>query len=95
MELHIRHHLPMLVVGDTGTGKSFYAQNMLMRQLPVQEFVPAFITFSPHITAKQTQVCAVVINVVVPYLVKTRTYCAFSALLFSHINVLAAHCCKF
>jgi dynein heavy chain len=56
MELHIHHNMPMLLVGDTGTGKSFFVQNMLMNQLSEQEYVPAFITFTAQTTANQTQV---------------------------------------
>jgi dynein heavy chain len=58
MELHIRHNVSMLLVGETGTGKTFYVQNMLMYQLPKQEYVPAFITFTAQTTANQTQVCS-------------------------------------
>jgi dynein heavy chain len=56
MELHIRHNLPMLLVGDTGTGKTLYVQNMLRCQLPEQEYVSACITFTAQATANQTQV---------------------------------------
>ncbi|XP_021930622.1 dynein heavy chain 12, axonemal isoform X3 [Zootermopsis nevadensis] len=55
MELHIRHNHSMLMVGNTGTGKSFCVQNMLMHQLPEQKYIPALITFTAHTTANQTQ----------------------------------------
>jgi dynein heavy chain len=58
MELHIRHNVRMLLVGDTGTGKTFCAQDMLMRRLSEQEYVHAFVTFSARTTANQTQVCS-------------------------------------
>jgi dynein heavy chain len=62
MELHIRHNVAMLLVGDTGTGKTFYVQDMLMNRLSEQEYVPAFITFTPQTTANQAQVCGYAIN---------------------------------
>lgn len=44
----------MLLVGPTGTGKSFYIQNNLVKLDP-DEFIPTFITFTTQITAEQTQ----------------------------------------
>lgn len=55
LELHIKHNFPTLLVGSTGTGKSFYIQNLLMYKLSQDLFVPAFITFTASITANQTQ----------------------------------------
>lgn len=49
-----QHKMPMLLVGPTGTGKSFYIQNISMNKLS-EEFLPAFITFTVMITANQTQ----------------------------------------
>jgi dynein heavy chain len=66
MELHIRHHVPMLLVGDTGTGKTFCVQDMLMCRLLEQEYAPAFITFSAQTTANQTQVRSYMMNVNIP-----------------------------
>lgn len=45
----------MLLVGPTGTGKSFYTQNTLMNKLDPEAYHPAFITFTVMITANQTQ----------------------------------------
>jgi dynein heavy chain len=56
----------MLLVGDTGTGKTFCVQDMLMCRLAEQEYVTAFIIFSVHTTANQTQVCSYMINVQIP-----------------------------
>ncbi|XP_069675994.1 dynein axonemal heavy chain 7 isoform X3 [Periplaneta americana] len=57
MKLHIQHNFPMLLVGETGTGKSFCVQNMLMYELSEDEhrYVPAFITFATRTTANQAQ----------------------------------------
>jgi dynein heavy chain len=58
MELHICHNVPMLLVGEQGTGKTFSAQDMLMCRLSEQDYVSAFVTFSAQTTANQAQVCA-------------------------------------
>lgn len=46
--------MPMLLVGPTGTGKSFYTQITLMSQLP-PEYIPSFIAFTVTISANQCQ----------------------------------------
>ena len=56
MDLCIRHRRPLLMVGPTGTGKSAYVQDKLMRHLDPELFVPFFVTFSAQTTANQTQV---------------------------------------
>ncbi|XP_043194572.1 dynein axonemal heavy chain 12-like isoform X3 [Amphibalanus amphitrite] len=55
MDLCIRHRRPLLMVGPTGTGKSAYVQDKLMRHLDPEQFVPFFVTFSAQTTANQTQ----------------------------------------
>lgn len=55
INLHIKHNKPILIIGPTGTGKSFYTQNILMNQLDSEKFDSAFITFTVMITANQTQ----------------------------------------
>ena len=52
---HIKHKCPILFVGPTGTGKSFYMQDLLMNKLDQNVFEPAFVTFTVKITANQTQ----------------------------------------
>lgn len=52
---HIRYHKRFLLYGDTGTGKSFYINDLIMNKLGEEEYLPNFITFTPHITAAQTQ----------------------------------------
>ena len=66
MELHVRHNVPMLLVGDRGTGKTFCVQDMLMCRLLEQEYVPAFVTFNTQTTANQAQVCPYVVNAHIP-----------------------------
>ncbi|KAG5865749.1 hypothetical protein JTB14_010830 [Gonioctena quinquepunctata] len=55
IDMHIRHKKPVLLMGPTGTGKSFYIQDILMSQLDKEKYEPAFITFTVQITANQTQ----------------------------------------
>lgn len=52
--LHFKYQRPFLMVGPTGTGKSFYIQNNLMK-LPEDKFSPSFVTFTTQITANQVQ----------------------------------------
>jgi Sigma54-dependent transcription regulator containing an AAA-type ATPase domain and a DNA-binding domain len=56
MQWHIENNVPMLVVGPTGTGKSFYMQNMLMHKLSEDKYLPAFLTFTAQTSANLTQV---------------------------------------
>lgn len=55
IEMHINRNLPVLLVGPTGTGKTFYMQDLLMNILDQERFEPSFITFTVKITANQTQ----------------------------------------
>lgn len=86
MELHIRHNVPMLLVGDTGTGKSFYVWNMLMNQLSEQDYVPAFITFTAQTTANQTQVWQDTKDGQVSDLIARNRYPFFNPFSLSHTH---------
>lgn len=55
VDMHIRHKQRVLLMGPTGTGKSFYTQDILMNKLDKAKFEPGFITFTVQITCNQTQ----------------------------------------
>ena len=54
MELLIKHKKTFLLIGPTGTGKSFLIHNLLSNLS--SDFVPAFLTFTISTTANLTQV---------------------------------------
>ncbi|KAK5645095.1 hypothetical protein RI129_006395 [Pyrocoelia pectoralis] len=66
IELHIKYHLPVVLIGPTGTGKSYYMQDLLMNRLNQEMYEPAFVTFTVKISANQTQ------DLVVSKLLKRR-----------------------
>ncbi|XP_043259913.1 dynein axonemal heavy chain 7 isoform X2 [Colletes gigas] len=53
-KLLICHHKPVLVVGPTGTGKSVYIMEFLLKNDP-ETFKPMFVIFSAQTSANQTQ----------------------------------------
>nr|XP_012154186.1 PREDICTED: dynein heavy chain 12, axonemal isoform X1 [Megachile rotundata] len=53
--MHVRRRKRFLLYGETGTGKSFYIMDLMMNKLSEKEYLPNFITFTPNITAAQTQ----------------------------------------
>lgn len=52
--LHFKYQRPFLLVGPTGTGKTFYIQNNVMK-LSEDKYSPTFVTFTTQITASQVQ----------------------------------------
>lgn len=52
---HVQHRKPFLLYGRTGTGKSIYIKDLIMNKLSKKEYLPHFVTFTPDITAAQTQ----------------------------------------
>lgn len=55
IEIFISHRKPLLLIGPTGTGKSFYIKNYMMNKLSLDKYVPSFITFTIQISANFTQ----------------------------------------
>ena len=57
LEQLVTHGKPVMLVGDTGTGKTVYIKETLERKLNQDLFEPVTFTFSAKTTANQTQVC--------------------------------------
>lgn len=66
LKLHVKFNQPILLIGPTGTGKSFYVQNYLMNKIDMDRFTPGFITFTTTTSCNQTQ------DLVLSKLVKRR-----------------------
>ncbi|XP_015440426.1 PREDICTED: LOW QUALITY PROTEIN: dynein heavy chain 7, axonemal [Dufourea novaeangliae] len=54
-KLLICHHKPVLVVGPTGTGKSVYMMDFLLKKNDPDTYKPMFVIFSAQTTANQAQ----------------------------------------
>lgn len=55
LSMHIKYQRRFLVYGETGTGKSLYIKDLLTNKLDENKYLPNLITFTPKITAAQTQ----------------------------------------
>lgn len=52
---HMRHRKRFLLYGETGTGKSFYIQDVMMNKLDEEKFLPNLITFTAKTSAALAQ----------------------------------------
>ncbi|XP_044742040.1 dynein axonemal heavy chain 12 [Chrysoperla carnea] len=55
LKLHVKWKKRLLLIGPTGTGKTFYVQNFMMKKLKMDLYEPSFITFTVQISANQAQ----------------------------------------
>lgn len=55
LDMLLRHAKPLLLVGPTGTGKSVYAMQYLLKGIDTSVYTQLFINFSAQTSANQTQ----------------------------------------
>lgn len=52
---HLKHQRRFLLYGNTGTGKSFYIQDLMVNKIDTEVIIPNFITFTTRTTAASVQ----------------------------------------
>lgn len=55
LEMHIKYKKPMLLIGPSATGKSFYMQSYLLNKIDETRYEPDLLRFTSQTTANQTQ----------------------------------------
>ncbi|XP_011557170.3 dynein axonemal heavy chain 12 [Plutella xylostella] len=55
LKIHTKFKKPLLLIGPTGTGKSFMVQHFLMNSISMDQYTPGFITFTTTTTCNQVQ----------------------------------------
>jgi dynein heavy chain len=55
INMHITYNYPVLLVGPSGTGKSLCMLDVMMNKLDKEKYEATFLTFTPRVTASQTQ----------------------------------------
>ncbi|KAH8413286.1 hypothetical protein KR009_009673 [Drosophila setifemur] len=55
LDLLVRHGKPLMLVGPTGTGKSVYVIDYMLKRMDLTVFKPLLISFSAQTSANQTQ----------------------------------------
>ncbi|XP_030383339.1 dynein heavy chain 7, axonemal [Scaptodrosophila lebanonensis] len=55
LDLLVRHGKPLMLVGPTGTGKSVYAIDYMLKRMDLNTYKPLLISFSAQTSANQTQ----------------------------------------
>ncbi|XP_068140477.1 dynein axonemal heavy chain 7 [Drosophila tropicalis] len=55
LDLLVRHGKPLMLVGPTGTGKSVYVIDYMLKRMDLNTYKPLLINFSAQTSANQTQ----------------------------------------
>lgn len=56
IDVCVKHNQPLSYIGPTGTGKSAYVKEKLMKGMDPEVYTPFFLNFSAQTSANQVQV---------------------------------------